>query len=81
LAKIRNFKDEKETTAIAKMPGHQKNRRLSSCFSCHNFRCAFLRKLSGCVSNMTAFCAHLLKLIKSVVLADTDILLKPKYWP
>jgi len=31
LAKIKNFKDVKETIAIAKTPGHRKNRRLSSC--------------------------------------------------
>jgi len=27
------------------------------------------------------FCQHLLRLIKSAVLADTDISVKPKYWP
>jgi len=43
--------------------------------------CAFLRKLSGCVRNMTAFCQHLLRPIKSAVLADTDISVKPKYQP
>jgi len=43
--------------------------------------CAFLRKLSGCVRNITVFCQHLLRPIKSAVLADTDILAKPKYRP
>jgi len=43
--------------------------------------CAFLRKVSGCVRNITAFCQHLLKPIKSAILADTDILAKPKYRP
>jgi len=28
LAKVKNFKDEKETIAIAKMPGHRKNRKV-----------------------------------------------------
>jgi len=28
--KIKNFKDDKKTTAIAKMPEHRKNGRLSS---------------------------------------------------
>jgi len=37
-------------------------------------RCAFLRKLSECVRNITAFCQLL-----SAVLADTDISVKPKY--
>jgi len=37
-------------------------------------RFVFLCKLS-------VFCQHLLKLIKLAVLADTDILVKPKYWP
>jgi len=32
-------------------------------------RCAFLRKLSGCVRNITAFCQHLLRPIKSAILA------------
>jgi len=41
--------------------------------------CAFLRKVSGCVRNITSFCQHLLKPIKSAVLADTDISAKPKY--
>jgi len=43
--------------------------------------CAFLSKLSGCVRNITAFCQHLLKLMLSGVLADTDISVKPKYQP
>jgi len=43
--------------------------------------CAFLRKVSGCVRNRTAFCQHLLKPIKSAVLAHTDISAKPKYRP
>ena len=43
-------------------------------------RC-FWRKLSGCVKNITAFCQHLLRPIKSAVLADTDISVKPKYRP
>jgi len=34
-------------------------------------RCAFLRKLSACVRNITAFCQHLLRPIQSAVLADT----------
>jgi len=38
-------------------------------------RCAFLRKLSGCVRNITGFCQLLLRL------ADTDISVKPKYRP
>jgi len=44
-------------------------------------RCAFLRKLSGCVTIITAFCQHLLRPIKSgsAILADTDISAKPKY--
>ena len=41
--------------------------------------CAFLRKLSGCVRSITAFCQHLLRSIKSAVLADTDISVKPIY--
>jgi len=41
--------------------------------------CAFLSKLSGCVRNITAFCQHLLRPIKSAVLADTDTPAKPKY--
>jgi len=45
------------------------------------FRFAFLRKLSGYVGNITAFCQHLLRPIKSAVLADTDISAKPKYRP
>jgi len=44
-------------------------------------RCASLCKLSGCVRNITAFCQHLLKPIKSAVLDDTDISAKPKYLP
>ena len=28
LAKVKNFKDEKETIAIAKTPGHRKNRKV-----------------------------------------------------
>jgi len=43
--------------------------------------CAFLRKLSACVRNITAFCQHLLRPIKSSVLADIDISVKPKYRP
>jgi len=31
--------------------------------------CAFLRKLSACERNITAFCHHLLKLIKSAIMA------------
>jgi len=50
--------------------------------NCHDFlRCVFLRKLSGCARNITAFCQHLLTPIKSAILADTDISVKPKYWP
>jgi len=41
----------------------------------------FLRKLSGCMRNITAFCQHLLRPIKSTVLADTDVSMKLKYWP
>jgi len=41
--------------------------------------CTFLRKLSACVRNITAFCQHLLRPIISAVLADTDISVKPKY--
>jgi len=44
-------------------------------------RCAFLRKLSGCVWNITAFCQLLLRPIISAVLADTDISVKPRYRP
>jgi len=40
-------------------------------------RFAFLRKLSGCVRNIRAFCQHPLMLIKSAVLANTNISLKP----
>jgi len=39
--------------------------------------CAFLSKLSGCVRSITAFCQHLLRPIKSAVLADTDISANP----
>jgi len=28
LAKVKNFKDEKETIALAKTPGHRKNRKV-----------------------------------------------------
>ena len=47
----------------------------------HLVRCAFLRKLSGCVRDITAFCQHLLRPmpIKSAILADTDISAKRKY--
>jgi len=50
-------------------------------------RSAFLRKLSACVRNITAFSQHQLRPIKSAVLADADISIKPKYrsiyrpWP
>jgi len=44
-------------------------------------RCALLHKLSACVRNRTAFCKHLLRPIKSAVLADSDISIKPKYLP
>jgi len=44
-------------------------------------RCAFLRKLSACIRNITAFCQQLLRPIQSAVVADTDILVKPKYQP
>jgi len=44
-------------------------------------RCTFLRKFSGYVGNITAFCQHLLRPIKLAVLADTDISAKPKYRP
>jgi len=44
-------------------------------------RCAFVRKLSGCVRNITAFCQLLLRPIISAVLADTSISVKPKYRP
>jgi len=40
--------------------------------------CAFLRKLYACVSNIIAVCQHLLRPIKWVDLADTDILVIPK---
>jgi len=42
-------------------------------------RCAFLRKLSGRVRNITAFCQLLLRLIISAVLADAGVSVKPKY--
>ena len=42
-------------------------------------RCVFLRKLSGCVRNITAFCQHLLRPIKYTILANTDISEKLKY--
>jgi len=40
--------------------------------------CAFLRKLSACVRNITAFCQHLLRPIILAILADTDISVKPQ---
>ena len=43
--------------------------------------CAFFCKLSTCMRNITAFCQHLLRLIKSVILANTNLSVKPKYWP
>jgi len=43
--------------------------------------CAFLRKLFGCVKNITAFWQHLLRPMKSAVLADTDISVKLQYRP
>jgi len=43
--------------------------------------CAFLRKLSGCMRNMTAFCQNVMRLIKLVVLANTDMSVKLKYRP
>jgi len=52
----------------------------STAARCHDLlRCAFLRKLSGCVRNITAFCQHLLRPIKSIVLADSDILARLIY--
>jgi len=46
---------------------------------CHDLVCCpFLRKLSECVRNMAAFCQHILRPIKSAILADTDILVKTK---
>ena len=42
-------------------------------------RCAFLRKLSGCVRNITAFCLLLLRPIISAVLADADIYRQNRY--
>jgi len=44
-------------------------------------RCAFLHKFSACVRNITAFCQHLPRLIKSAILADTNVSVKPKYQP
>jgi len=44
-------------------------------------RSGFLHKLFGCIRNITAFCQHLLRPIKSVILADTDISVEPKYRP
>jgi len=43
--------------------------------------CAFLRKLSTCLRNITVFCQHLLRPIISAILANTDISVKPKYRP
>jgi len=40
--------------------------------------CAFFRKLSGCMRNITAFYQHLLQ--ADFVLVDTDISVKAKYW-
>ena len=40
--------------------------------------CTFLHKLSACMRNMTAFCQHLLRTIKSAVLAAAYISVKPK---
>jgi len=39
--------------------------------------CSFLHKLSGCMRNIKVFCQHLLRPIKSVILADPDISVKP----
>ena len=39
-----------------------------------------LCKLSVCVRNITVFCQHLLRPIQLAVLADTDKLVKLKYW-
>jgi len=44
-------------------------------------RCAFLRKLSVCVRNITVFYQHLLSPLQSAVSADADISVKPKYQP
>jgi len=44
--------------------------------------CAFLCKFSGCVRNITAFCQHPLRLIKSAkrpIPIFHDISVKPKY--
>jgi len=35
--------------------------------------------MSGCVKNITAFCQHLLRPIKSAILANIDVSVKPKY--
>jgi len=43
--------------------------------------CAFLRKLSTCVRNLTAFCQQLLRAKILAILTNTDILVKPKYRP
>jgi len=43
--------------------------------------CAFLCKLSACMRNITALYQYLVRLITSVILADTDISVKPKYQP
>ena len=43
--------------------------------------CAFLHKISGCVRNIPVLCQHLLRPIKLAVLTDTNISVKPKYWP
>ena len=45
MAKVKNFKDEKETIAIAKTPGHRKNARLSS-------RCPLTGRLRCTASQM-----------------------------
>jgi len=39
--------------------------------------CAFLSKLFGCVRNITAYCQHVLRPIKSAILADSHISEKP----
>jgi len=44
-------------------------------------RCCKMIVLSGCMRNVTAFCQHLLRPIKAVVLADTNLSIKPKYRP
>jgi len=43
------------------------------------FHCAFLRKLPGCVRNITVFCQHLQRPMKLSVLVDTDISARPIY--